>query len=176
MNPLQTCEKSRLFWYLHFHCYFCHNLSGDAVKNLKKLVWISLNIFSTGDQALVLIWSKRTVLVRKYGEPPSLLLNAWMGHSEVVSTVVGCLLPSAWAVLGSHTQQWFLCLYPGTRHYLFPNQEDAALGKHRPSWFVFIFNQRASKARWPHSNAFRFLGKWSVFSRVVEKPLIRKPP
>lgn len=98
MNMLQTSKEPRLFWYLSFHCQFCNNLSGDAVKNLEKLVWISLlNTFSTGDQSLVLILSKRTVLVRKCLENSNFLLNAGTGHSGVVSTVMG-LCPLLWAV------------------------------------------------------------------------------
>lgn len=61
-------------------------------------MWISLlNTFSTGDQSLVLILSKRTVLVRKCLENSNFLLNAGTGHSGVVSTVMG-LCPLLWAV------------------------------------------------------------------------------
>jgi len=84
-------------------------LAGDAVKNLNELVWISiLNTFSTGDQALVLILSKRTALVRKCLEPPSLLLNAGTGHSGVVPTAVSCFLPGlCWlTTLSNYFSAW----------------------------------------------------------------------
>lgn len=67
--------------------------------------------------------------MRKCLENPNFLLNAGTGRSGVVSTVVGCLLPSARSALVNDSQQWFLCLYPGTAHHVFPNQEDAVLGE-----------------------------------------------
>lgn len=108
------------------------------MKNLKKLLWISLlNTFSTGDQDLVLILSKRTS-TRTWGNVSSLQVSCWMQGQDTRELcpqlrAVFCPLPSARAVLVNDSQQWFLCLYPGIAHHLFPKQEDAALGKHRPN-------------------------------------------